>query len=274
MQTTFIIKNLTESAIDEVKAMTPRDAHARKGYRAAPESPDQYRSEGADAMRAACVHAVNATASPIVGTPYSAGGRAFADAIRAIDVDDVLARLPPAPDPEARLADAITPAPQPEAATPTAQEAEAVDLTYQQKLEALSLRFYQGMLWTPKAGDYYTTSRADLELYRVVAVEGGMVKTQYCDQSKSSAVSSWPEKEFTSEGFGPKRVWVPDFVLSAHPPQPSETVAAVERAFDKIRELNMSGRDENGHRWANSDLIDQTVREGLVALRALKGGAA
>ena len=97
----------------------------------------------------------------------------------------------------------------------TAQEAVPVDLTYQQKLEALSLRFYQGMLWTPKAGDYYTTSRADLELYRVVAVEGGMVKTQYCDQSKSSAVSSWPEKEFTSEGFGPKRVWVPDFVLSA-----------------------------------------------------------
>ena len=158
-------------------------------------------------------------------------------------------------------------------ATQTAQEAVPVDLTYQQKLEALSLRFYQGMLWTPKAGDYYTTSRADLELYRVVAVEGGMVKTQYCDQSKSSAVSSWPEKEFTSEGFGPKRVWVPDFVLSAHPPQPSASVVAVERAFDKIRELNMSGRDENGHRWANSDLIDQTVTEGLVALRALKGGA-
>ena len=44
-------------------------------------------------MRASCVHAVNATASPIVGTPYSAGGRAFADAIRAIDVDEVLAGL-------------------------------------------------------------------------------------------------------------------------------------------------------------------------------------
>ena len=53
MQTTFIIKNLTESAIDEVKAMTPRDAHARKGYRAAPESPDQYRREGFQARPAA-----------------------------------------------------------------------------------------------------------------------------------------------------------------------------------------------------------------------------
>lgn len=59
----------------------------------------------------------------------------------------------------------------------------------------------------------------------------------------------------------------------ARPPQPSEMIAAVERAFDEIRELNMSSRDENGHRWANSDLIDQTVTEGLVALRALKGGA-
>lgn len=66
---------------------------------------DRYRREGAEAMRAACVHAVNATASPIVGTPYSAGGRAFADAIRAIDVDEVLAGLP-APDAVARLVEA------------------------------------------------------------------------------------------------------------------------------------------------------------------------
>ena len=70
-------------------------------------TPDQYRREGADVMRAACVHAVNATASPIVGTPYSAGGRAFSDAIRAIDVDEVLARLPPAPDAVARLVEAV-----------------------------------------------------------------------------------------------------------------------------------------------------------------------
>ena len=61
---------------------------------------------------------------------------------------------------------------------------------------------------------------------------------------------------------------------AGHPPQPSVSVAEVERAFDEIRELNMSGRDENGHRWANSDLIDQTVTTGLIALRALKGGDA
>ena len=112
------------------------------------------------------------------------------------------------------------------AATPQpAGEAVPVALTYSQKLEALSLRFYQGMTWNPKAGDYYTTSRADLELYRVVEVEDGTVKTQYCDQRNTDAVASWPVEEFTSAGFGPKRVWVPDFVLSAHPPQPSVSVS-------------------------------------------------
>ena len=98
-------------------------------------------------------------------------------------------------------------------------------LTYQQKLEALSLRFYQGLAWLPKAGDYYTTSRADLELYQVVSVEDGFVKTRYCDTSKTDAISSWPEDEFTTGGFGPKRVYVPDFILAAIQPDP-EPVAS------------------------------------------------
>lgn len=89
-----------------------------------------------------------------------------------------------------------------------------IRLTHQQKLEAISLRFYQGIKWTPKPGDYYTTSRADLELYQVVAVEGGQVKTRYCDTGKSTVISSWPVEEFLDAGFGPKRVWVPEFVLS------------------------------------------------------------
>ena len=78
----------------------------QSGREGDPMTPDQYRREGAEAMRASCVHAVNATASPIVGTPYSAGGRAFSDAIRAIDVDEVLARLSPATDAVARLVEA------------------------------------------------------------------------------------------------------------------------------------------------------------------------
>lgn len=39
---------------------------------------------GAEAMRGAAITSVNATAAPVVGTPYSVGGRVFADAIRAL----------------------------------------------------------------------------------------------------------------------------------------------------------------------------------------------
>lgn len=101
-------------------------------------------------------------------------------------------------------------------------------LSYQQKLEAISLRFYQGKKWTPKAGDYYTTSRSDLELYQVVAVEDGLVKTRYCDTSRSAAIASWPVDEFTDAGFGPKRVWVPDFVIAADLCTPAQSRADQE----------------------------------------------
>lgn len=84
-------------------------------------------------------------------------------------------------------------------------------LTYQQKLEALGARFYSYLQWTPKAGDYYTSSRPDLELYRVVKIENGIVFTEYC--TSPGSLAEWPESEFTTQGFGPQRVWVPDWVL-------------------------------------------------------------
>ncbi len=85
-------------------------------------------------------------------------------------------------------------------------------LTYQQKLDALAYRFYQGAEWQPKAGDLYTTSRADLEVYRVVGVEGGMIYTEYTEDGLGQ--SAWPASEFLTDGFGPKRVWVPDWVIT------------------------------------------------------------
>ncbi len=85
-------------------------------------------------------------------------------------------------------------------------------LTPEQKLEALAARFYQGLEWSPKAGDLYTTSRADLEVYRVVDVAGGVVTTEYTENG--SGPSEWPEAEFLTDGFGPNRVWVPPHVLS------------------------------------------------------------
>lgn len=86
-------------------------------------------------------------------------------------------------------------------------------LTLEQKIEALAARYYQGLEWSPKAGDLYTTSRADLEVYEVVKVESGKVFTRYTEGS-DGAISEWPEAEFLTEGFGLNRVWVPPLVLS------------------------------------------------------------
>ena len=90
-------------------------------------------------------------------------------------------------------------------------------LTQQQKLEAMAARFYQGMEWQPKAGDLYTTSRADLEVYRVISVENGVVTTEYTENGTEP--SEWPEAEFLTEGFGPNRVWIPPHVLGERDPE-------------------------------------------------------
>lgn len=85
------------------------------------------------------------------------------------------------------------------------------ELTLLQKLNALSARYYQGTVWEPKAGDFYTTCRADLELYRIAKIEDGVVFTEYC--TRPGIYADWPEEEFTSVGFGPKRVWVPNWIF-------------------------------------------------------------
>lgn len=88
-----------------------------------------------------------------------------------------------------------------------------MQLTERQKLEALAARFYQSLEWKPEAGHLYTTSRADLEVYEVVEVSGGVVRTRYTEGGNPE-VSEWPEAEFLTVGFGPQRVWVPPHVLS------------------------------------------------------------
>ena len=85
-------------------------------------------------------------------------------------------------------------------------------LTHEQKLDAMAARFYQDLEWHPKAGDLYTSSRADLEVYRVVSVGNGVVTTEYTENG--TAPSEWPADEFTTKGFGPKRVWIPPYVLT------------------------------------------------------------
>lgn len=95
------------------------------------------------------------------------------------------------------------------------EQVQRTSLTHQQKLEALAYRFYHRQTWTPKPGDFYTTARADLELYQVVSVEDGIVKTRYVDPARGAQISEWDEATFLSpETFGYARVWVPDWLMS------------------------------------------------------------
>jgi len=84
--------------------------------------------------------------------------------------------------------------------------------TTDMKLQALALKYYHGVNWEPKTGDYYTTSRADLELYQVVRVTEKYIYTRYL--TPDSAFTEWDKDGFTKEGFGVNRVHVPDFVFS------------------------------------------------------------
>lgn len=85
-------------------------------------------------------------------------------------------------------------------------------LTHEIKLAAMAAKFYDGLTWNPKAGDYYTTSRNDLELYQVVDVTDTEVITKYVNPS-SDNTSAWQKDRFTTEDFGPRRVWIPDYLV-------------------------------------------------------------
>lgn len=85
------------------------------------------------------------------------------------------------------------------------------ELTESQKLEALAVRFYNGIEWHPKAGDFYTSSRPDLELYRVAKIVDGKIYTEYC--TSPGQLAEWDLEGFTTEGFGDCRVHVPDYVF-------------------------------------------------------------
>jgi len=87
-------------------------------------------------------------------------------------------------------------------------------LTPMQKLHALANRFYQGgVQWIPKKGDFYTSTRADLEIYEILDVTEDKIKTVNLT-AKSSIVSEWDKETFLTEGFGINRVWVPHFIFN------------------------------------------------------------
>lgn len=87
-------------------------------------------------------------------------------------------------------------------------------LTPIQKLHAVANKYYLGgAKWWPKAGDYYTSCRADLELYQVVEVTDAVVKTKYCNPERGDSISEWDKDKFLTDGFGTNRVHVPDWVF-------------------------------------------------------------
>jgi hypothetical protein len=88
-------------------------------------------------------------------------------------------------------------------------------LNNDEKLLALKLKYYDDQQWSPTTGDYYTSSRNDLELYQIVNEDNDYFYTNYCDPDKKTETpSSWLKSEFTTVGFGLKRVHVPEWILN------------------------------------------------------------
>ncbi len=90
-----------------------------------------------------------------------------------------------------------------------------ISLTNEQKLQAFANKYYLGGVeWEPKSGDYYTSTRADLELYQVVEVTEDKIKTRYCNPQGGDSISEWDRSTFLTEGFGINRMHVPEWIFT------------------------------------------------------------
>lgn len=126
-------------------------------------------------------------------------------------------------------------------------------LTPEQKLRAFHSRFYDRAGWVVKAGDLYTTTRSDLELYVVLDVKDGVVTTgRLADDWTFAALVNgypvpeaktcrWREADFVHHEFGPSRLWVPPWALDPEWKAPDGWRAAREGAITpevaEIREV-------------------------------------
>jgi hypothetical protein len=75
------------------------------------------------------------------------------------------------------------------------------------------------MKWLPKKGDYYTTSRNDLELYYILDEDEENFYTIYTTDPTQTK-SAWKKEGFTTEGFGPCRVFVHGYIIGTDPDYP------------------------------------------------------
>lgn len=88
-----------------------------------------------------------------------------------------------------------------------------IEISEKQKLEAMANKFYSGMEWNPKVNDYYTTARADLEVFKVLKIEDGYIYTVMVGGNQKTP-EKWDLNGFTTEGFGPNRVHIQPWVLA------------------------------------------------------------
>ena len=110
------------------------------------------------------------------------------------------------------------------------------ELALNQKLDALANKYYQFVKWSPKKGDYYTTSRNDLQLCQIVDEDEKHFYTNYCDPSLNSDNEPWIKDDFLKD-FGKCRVYVPEWVF--------ESVSPGTKTKDKDR-FTQTQRDYNG----------------------------
>ncbi len=88
-------------------------------------------------------------------------------------------------------------------------------LTVEQKMHVLASAYSSkiaGQEWKPESGQYYTTIRPDLELYKIIGIINDKVITTYLD--RECVPMEWDLKGFTTEGFGPHRIPVPDWIFT------------------------------------------------------------
>lgn len=87
-----------------------------------------------------------------------------------------------------------------------------------------------------------------------------------------------PEAGFATTGAEAR--WIEDVDAGVYDVQPDAAAireAALVKALQNIRDLNTSGADEHGHKWANSDLIEQEIVAALALIDkpggdTMKGG--
>ncbi len=90
------------------------------------------------------------------------------------------------------------------------------NITPTQKLAAISHKYYQHAVWEPKIGDYYTIVRNDAKLFQIVGEElmdDVLTFVVHCNEYDDA--NYFRARDFTTDGFGLNRVWVPDWIFAS-----------------------------------------------------------